>query len=599
MVDFFAHACTFGYITYQQNETWDFSKVHPQILSDVQYQWKKISASLLESASCHVVFTSSQGAVFNCLLQQKPVSDERLMIHSIVGIALESIGSDSSLAAKEAQFRQTFEFASIGIAMVGLKGEWISVNSSICDITGYTEAELKKTDFQHLTYPEDLEKDLSLLQQMINNEIATYTIEKRYLRKDGSIIWAILSVSKVTDCNGKLLYFISQITPIDAQKHAEEQLEVALGGLQTIINASTHVAIIGTDLNGTITLFNKGAENLLGYDAREVVGKTSPLRIHEPAEIRQREKELQERYGFPVTGFDIFTIIPKNESHDDREWTYIRKDGSRFPVQLVMTGVRNEQHEIIGYLGIATDITKIKKVEREMQSLLAVTNDQNKRLSNFAHIVSHNLRSHSGNFTLILNLLEIEKDAKTRKKILGMLRTASDNLSEAILHLNEVAVLNTTIPEKSKPINLKKALQTTLTNVELELKSTGGVCSCEIPEAIHINAIPAYLDSILLNLLTNAIKYRSPERTLKIQISALKTALHTELIVRDNGLGIDLKRHSSKLFGMYKTFHGNADARGIGLFITKNQMEAMGGRIDVESTPNIGTTFKLFFYEKN
>ena len=118
-----------------------------------------------------------------------------------------------------------------------------------------------------------------------------------------------------------------------------------------------------------------------------------------------------------------------------------------------------------------------------------------------------------------------------------------------------------------------------------------------IPENVNINVVKAYLESILLNIFTNAIKYKAPKRYPKITINCEHVKGFTILSVTDNGLGIDLEKHGHKLFGMYKTFHGNRDARGIGLFITKNQIEAMKGKIEAESELDKGTTFKIYFNE--
>jgi signal transduction histidine kinase len=112
-------------------------------------------------------------------------------------------------------------------------------------------------------------------------------------------------------------------------------------------------------------------------------------------------------------------------------------------------------------------------------------------------------------------------------------------------------------------------------------------------------AVPAYLQSIALNFITNAIKYRHPDRPAIVSIDAKKMDKWIILSVADNGIGIDLEQHGHKLFGMYKTFHGNSDARGIGLFITKNQIEAMGGKVEVESTAGFGTKFNIYFHENN
>jgi signal transduction histidine kinase len=111
--------------------------------------------------------------------------------------------------------------------------------------------------------------------------------------------------------------------------------------------------------------------------------------------------------------------------------------------------------------------------------------------------------------------------------------------------------------------------------------------------------VPAYLDSILMNFITNAVKFRDPKREPEIRISTSVNEDYTILRIADNGLGIDLKKHGSKLFGMYKTFHENAEARGIGLYITKNQVEAMEGKITTTSKVGKGTTFNIHFNEKD
>jgi signal transduction histidine kinase len=111
--------------------------------------------------------------------------------------------------------------------------------------------------------------------------------------------------------------------------------------------------------------------------------------------------------------------------------------------------------------------------------------------------------------------------------------------------------------------------------------------------------VPTYIDSILRNFITNAVKYRSLDRNPIVQLSAKSENGYTILSITDNGLGIDLKKYGAKLFGMYKTFHDRKDARGIGLYITKNQIEAMNGKVTATSEIGKGTTFKIYFDEKN
>ena len=147
--------------------------------------------------------------------------------------------------------------------------------------------------------------------------------------------------------------------------------------------------------------------------------------------------------------------------------------------------------------------------------------------------------------------------------------------------------------QKTKSLNLNEQIRRILENIKGISEKHKAEFFLNVDPQINIEYNPAYLESILLNFLTNAIKYSHPNRTPKITVSACTNPNETILEIKDNGLGIDLKLHGDKLFGMYKTFHAHADARGIGLFITKNQIESMGGKIEVESEVGTGTTFKI------
>ena len=306
-----------------------------------------------------------------------------------------------NLRMSEEIFRGSFENSAIGMALVSRSGNWVKVNNSLCKIVGYTEEELTQLSFQEITHPDDLDTDLEHVQELLDGKKKFYHMEKRYIHKNGSIIHIILAASLVRDEVTEPLYFISQIIDITAQKHAELRLSEAVSKIQSILDASTQVAIIGTDTNGLITTFNKGARNLLGYTREEIVNKETPIKIHLQQEIEERSAELLKEYNTPITGFRTFVHLADLGKYETREWTYVRKDGTTFPVQLTVTSIKNNGI-ITGYLGIAADISDIKNFEKEIQSLLNVTQDQNERLRNFAHIVSHNLRSHSSNIQMLL-----------------------------------------------------------------------------------------------------------------------------------------------------------------------------------------------------
>lgn len=498
------------------------------------------------------------------------------------------------LAQSELRFREAFENSAIGIALVSPDGKWLKVNNQICEITGYTEDELLKTTFQDITHPDDLNLDLNNVQDLLEGKIESYKMEKRYIHKYGHVVWVLLSVSLVRDGNGEPLHFVSQIEDITQRKIAEQELSRVNHELTSLFESITQVSVIATDYNGIIKHFSNGSETLLGYSAEEMINKQSPAIIHVKEEVEQRGRELTEKFNAPIEGFDVFVAYAKQGKFESREWTYVRKDGTTFPVQLVITSVKDDKGNITGFLGIALDITELKDTQEKLLKTIDTVSEQNTRLFNFAHIVSHNLRSHTGNLALLLDLFEQADSPEEKQELFAHLKSISDNLSETITHLNEVVSITTNIADQRKKLNLYDYVQKAVETLSGEINRHNIIVNNNIPPDVTVLYNEAYMDSILLNLLSNTIKYRTKERQPLVQINLHQAANETILEVVDNGLGINMKRNAGKIFGMYKTFHGNEDAKGIGLFITRNQVEAMGGRIEVESEVNKGATFKVY-----
>ena len=271
---------------------------------------------------------------------------------------LEEQASENAL-----RFKSAFEYSPNGMALVGLEGNWLMVNQSLCDMLGYTKDEFIHLTFQQMTHREDLDIDLRLLRQVIDGRINTYSIEKRYLHKQGNIVFGLLNVSLIRDDSGNPLYFVSQINNITKRVLAKQELEKSLNDHKSLLSATTQVSIIETDMNGIVRKFNKGAENLLGYKAEDVIGALDVGAIHDPEEVARRGKVLSEMYNEDIQGFQVFTYKANMGEFDSHEWTYIREDGSEFPVQLVVTSIKNHKNEITGYVGIATDISQLKKME--------------------------------------------------------------------------------------------------------------------------------------------------------------------------------------------------------------------------------------------
>lgn len=395
------------------------------------------------------------------------------------------------------------------------------------------------------------------------------------------------------DLNGRKLIW-SFIEDISVKKEIERKLHEALNSLQGILDASTQVSIIATDTEGTITHFNKGAEKMLGYNAGEVVGKQTPQLIHIDEEIAQRGETLSEEIGREIRGFDVFTEEAKQGKATTTKWTYKRKDGSIYPILLSVTAISRDD-EVIGYLGVAADISALEKAKEELDLLLNLSQKQNDRLKNFAHIVTHNLRSHSGGFYGLLELLEMDNPEIFENEYIQLLQKSAENLQESIDHLTEIVKQSFAEKDDYREINLKNAVDRNRNSlITLAIKNNVEIIN-DIDDHVNLKSIPAYLDSLIVNFLTNAIKYSDNHKDSFVRVSIDRSVTdYTLLAFEDNGLGIDLDKYGDKLFGMYSTFHEHEDSRGVGLFITKNQIESMGGRIEVDSEVGKETMFKVY-----
>jgi signal transduction histidine kinase len=180
-----------------------------------------------------------------------------------------------------------------------------------------------------------------------------------------------------------------------------------------------------------------------------------------------------------------------------------------------------------------------------------------------------------------------------RAEILSHIKSISDSLSSTIEHLNEIVQIHTEITNERTEIDFETRFKNIISALKSNIEALDATIEYDFSRCPQVNYIPAYMDSILQNLLTNSLKYSSPDRKPVIKCYTLKERTRIYLIFEDNGVGIDMERFGDKIFGMYKTFHQNPDAKGIGLFITRNQIEALGGTIKVDSTVNIGTKFTI------
>ncbi len=242
---------------------------------------------------------------------------------------------------------------------------------------------------------------------------------------------------------------------------------------------------------------------------------------------------------------------------------------------------------------IIQDITEQKQTLQSLDQSLKLNHNQNERLLNFSYIISHNLRSHSSNFAQLLEFLEKTNTEAERKDIFKHLKTVAWRFDDTLRNLNDVVSIQKGTTTIIKPLHLKTQVDIAVQSLGYLIAEKNAIVINDVPEIIIVDYNPAFMENILQCFLSNALKYSHPERQPLIRIDYFYEEDKGLLQFQDNGLGIDLNKHREKLFGMYKTFHRNSDARGIDLFLSKGQVEAMGGHIEVESEVNIGSTFKI------
>lgn len=254
-----------------------------------------------------------------------------------------------------------------------------------------------------------------------------------------------------------------------------------------------------------------------------------------------------------------------------------------------------DNNKIVGVRGVFQNIDENKLRELRIMESLEVIAAQNSRLSNFAYIVSHNLRSHSSNLELVVHLFDTLTNEKEKLNLLESIRDISHSLTNTIEHLNEITTIENNRDQQKKLVRFEDILKGVTNSIKQIIEENQTTIKSDFSKLEEIEYIPAYLESILLNLITNSIKYKHSKRKPEIIITTYKIDKANYMKVSDNGSGIDLNLHGNKIFGMYKTFHLNSDSTGIGLFITKNQIQSLGGSISVPSEVGTGTTFIIRF----
>ncbi|MFN3304455.1 MAG: CHASE domain-containing protein [Roseateles sp.] len=453
-----------------------------------------------------------------------------------------------------------------------------------------------------LIHPQDRERARSSLIAHLKGESPLYAGEGRLRHRDGHWVWTLTTGRVMTRTpDGRAEWLSGTLLDISEMRAAQQERERFASLLRGVLQAATDFSIIATDPDGLITVFNAGAERLLGYRAEEMVGRQTPALIHLPEEVMQRGAELSAAEGVAVQGFRVFVQVPEREGSEQREWTYLRQDGSRVPVMLTVSVVRSERGEIVGYLGIAQDISARLAAERALRHAKAAAEQASTAKGMFLANMSHEIRTPMNAVIGIAQLLADTPLSEDQRQLLRKLQVAGRSLLGVIndvldlskIEAGELAVEQASfqLSELLRDLDAVFADTARVKGLEWELSSAP-----ELPDNLIGDA--QRLQQVLSNLLSNAIKFTAQGRVSlrvdRVELDAQRPGIRFQ--VRDSGIGI-APEAQTQLFQPFMQAEASTTRRfggtGLGLSIVKHLVGLMGGTVALESQPGQGSLFSL------
>lgn len=461
------------------------------------------------------------------------------------------------------------------LAITDQKGIIHHVNDNFCRISKYSREELLGKDHRIINsgyHPKSYIK--SLWTTIAHGKIWKGELKNR--AKDGSAYWVDTTIVPFLNEDGKPYQYVAIRSDITERKRGEEELLKKIKEISDYKYALDESSIVAiTNQKGIITHVNDNFCKISKYSREELIGKD-----HRIINSSHHPKEFIKDLWTTIANGKVWKGELKNKA----------KDGSAYWVDTTIVPFLNERGKPYQYVAIRSDISERKRGEERIAKILLDIEHQNTQLVDFCNIVSHNLRSPLINISMLIEFLETCDEEEERTKILSKLKPVVNHLNTIFDELVESLQIKQDSEIDLAPVDLMKTINTILMVFETQINQCNANVKVDLEETI-VTYSQKYADSILTNLVSNALKYKSPDRLLTLDVKTYYDDKGLILSVADNGLGIDLNRHKDNMFKIRKVFHVHPDSRGFGLFITKTQVEAMGGEIWVESIPDIGSTF--------
>lgn len=445
-------------------------------------------------------------------------------------------------------------------------------------------------------FPEMIEKHQNNQSFIVNDVKALSPKSQTRLVLEPQGVKSMLAVSIMMrgECVGFLgVDYVKQAHAI--QKEEEEMLVLFAGLIGNLYQKNAFVkekeenetkfkSIVDRAFAGIYILRNERFEfanqlfcRLTGYSADELKAPEFKLSTLLTGIDRHARQSIKERRGGDTS--------PKSYQVDIKT-----KDGFHKSLMLNTTGIYD--HKGVYTLGIAFDVSKVSENQQAIADINRVLRERNDSLKEFAHIAAHNLRSPLANISGLLgHMNRSQLGSELNSTIVEGIDQCVTSMNETLNDMLLIIGSDETQKKFEKPIVISESFNKVAGMLEQQIIEAGATITCDFECDTFVYNV-GHIENFMLNMLTNSIRYRDPERPLVIKISCSKdenSIVH--LTFEDNGCGIDLEKYGSKMFKMYQKFHDHPESRGIGLYLVKNQLDKYGGQIKVESKPGEGTKF--------
>lgn len=538
---------------------------------------------------------------------------------------LESMFSELDLASQNLRQSQqrlslVLDGASLGSWDWNLQNKTVNIDDRFAEMIGLKTSDFQNDDslWERLIHPDDYPKFQFALKQHFEQRSLDCQVEYRMRHKKGYWVW-MLSRGKVNqkDDLGKPIRISGTHLDITERKASEEEL-ITLNILQTAILESAGYAIIATSSDGTVATFNKAAVKMLGYSQEEIIGKSTLAVFHEPYELSQRQKDFSSDLGKTLEpGFPVLVAKSLAGMPNEYEWTYVRKDGSQFPVLLSITALKDPDNKLMGFLGVAVDMTEQKRnletLRQTNMQLEALTPHArvmaekalaaNKTKSQFIANMSHEIRTPMNAIIGYADLMLETPMSDEQKNYISAIQKSGSLLLDLVNNILEISKIETGVLQlKNRDFNFKSCVSeiVEILSPKANQKSIRLILELGSDSPEKVNGDQLRLRQVLVNLLENAIKF-TEEGTVTLRVGPFENLesnwIKAQFEVHDTGIGIS----RDKVANLFERFNQLDDSitkkyggTGLGLAISREIIRLMRGDIQVKSELGKGTVFTFF-----